>query len=189
MLANPTVTRGVKLFEGSDPYQRFSKVLRKCLEDNEAAFNDLGVDIDDIGSHSSRKGAATYCSTGSTVSPPMASICLRAGWSMGPVKEKYIHYEKAGDQYVGRVVAGLNVNSTDFAVSPPYFNFPVEDGSEEGGMVTSAVEIEIKNAVSNLIVGGSQMSPQTFKIMTTCFASVCYHYHYLDQKLHPRGRV
>ena len=134
VLGNPTVTRGAKLFESSDPYQRFSKVLRKCLEDNEAAFNDLGVDIDEIGSHSSRKGAATYCSTGSTVSPPMASICLRAGWSIGLVKEKYIHYEKAGDQYVGRVVAGLNVNSTDFAVSPPYFNFPVEDGSEGGGV-------------------------------------------------------
>ena len=58
----------------------------------------------------------------------MASICLRAGWSMGPVKEKYIHYEKAGDQYVGRVAAGLNVNSTEFAVFCPYFQFGVDGG-------------------------------------------------------------
>ena len=63
----------------------------------------------------------------------MAYICLRVGWSMGSVKEKYIHYEKAGDQYVGRVVSGLNVNSADFAVSPPYFNFPLVDGRRGGG--------------------------------------------------------
>ena len=56
-------------------------------------------------------------------------------------------------------------------------------------MVTSAVEIGINNAVSNLIVGGSRMSPQTFKIMTNCFASICYHYDYLDRNLHPRSRV
>ena len=107
--------------------------MRKCFEDNEITFNDLGVDIDNIGSHSSRKGTATYCSNGSPVSSPMTSICLRAGWIMGPVKEKYIHYENAGNQYVDRVVAGLNVNSTDFAVSPPYFNFPLVDGSKRGG--------------------------------------------------------
>jgi hypothetical protein len=125
-----------------DPYQRFSKVLRKILEENEEAFNNMVIDIDTLGSHSARKGAATYCSTGSTVSPPMASICLRAGWSMGPVKEKYIHYEKAGDQYVGRVVCGLNVNSTRFAVSLPYFEFPVADGVLGGG------ESEAKRAIS-----------------------------------------
>ena len=44
------------------------------------------------------------------------------------MKEKYIHYEKAGDQYVGRVATGLNVNSTSFAVSCPYFEFGVDDG-------------------------------------------------------------
>ena len=30
-LANPQVIEGTKLFSSSDPYQRFSKVLRKCL--------------------------------------------------------------------------------------------------------------------------------------------------------------
>ena len=39
-----------------------------------------------------------------TVSPPMAYICVRACWSMGPIKYRYIHYEKAGDQFVGRSV-------------------------------------------------------------------------------------
>ena len=189
LLANPQVTEGTKLFSSTDPYQRFSKVLRKCLEDNEAAFNDLGIDIDDIGTHSARKGAATHCSTGSTVSPPMASICLRAGWSMGPVKEKYIHYEKAGDQYVGRVVTGLNVNSVEFAVSPPYFNFPEANGTDGGGTGIATIEEDIKHSISSLILGGRNMSPQTFSLLTFCYASICYHYDYLDDKLHSRSRV
>ena len=63
----------------------------------------------------------------------MASVYLWAGWSMGTFKENYIHYERAGDQYVSRAVAGLNVNSTDFPVSPPYFSFPLVDGSSGRG--------------------------------------------------------
>ena len=112
-----------KLFESTDPYQRYLKALCRILEANESTFEGMGVDIDDIGSHSARKGSATRCSTGCTVSPPMASICLCAGWSMGPVRERYIHYKKAGDQFVGRTVCGLNSMSTEFGISPCYFDF------------------------------------------------------------------
>ncbi|KAF0703640.1 hypothetical protein AaE_015287 [Aphanomyces astaci] len=35
--------------------------------------------------------------------------------------ERYFRYEAAGDQFLGRVVAGLPVNSEEFAVLPPYF--------------------------------------------------------------------
>jgi len=72
-----------------------------------------------LGSHSARKGACSHASAGTTVSPPIVSICLRAIWSMGQVKERYLHYEKAGDQYLGRVVAGLNCSDHSFAVLPP----------------------------------------------------------------------
>ena len=41
---------------------------------------------------------------------------------MGPVKDRYIHYEKAGDQFVGRTVTGISSLSKDFATSPPYFD-------------------------------------------------------------------
>ena len=37
-LATPQLTEGTKLFSSDGPYQRFSKVLRKYLEDNEVAF-------------------------------------------------------------------------------------------------------------------------------------------------------
>ena len=39
----------------------------------------------------------------------MASICLRANWELGGLKDIYIKYEKAGDQSVGRAVNGLPI--------------------------------------------------------------------------------
>ena len=76
-----------------------------------------------LGSHSSRKGAITVVSTGCTASPPMASICLRAGWSMDNVKDRYIHYKKVGDQYCGHCVTGISLMTKEFVVSPVYWDF------------------------------------------------------------------
>jgi len=180
ILAYPEVPHGGKLFMSVNPYQRFSKILQKTLEDSEEISNAMGIDIDTIGTHSARKGAATSASTSSTVSPPMASIYLRAGWSMGPVKEKYIHYEEAGDQYVGRVLAGLNVNSPEFGVSPPYFEFDDTD---------TIIEEEIKAVIGNLIVGSRSMCPQMLHLVKMSYASIYYHHMYLDDKLHGRSRI
>ena len=56
----------------------------------------------------------------------MDSIFLRSGWSMGPIKYLYIHYKKAGDQFVGRSVAGISSLSKDFGMSPVhwYWTYP-----------------------------------------------------------------
>ncbi len=82
----------------------------------------------DLGLHFAQKGARSFATAGSTVCPPMVSICLWAMWSMGLVKEHYLQFKKAGDQYLGRVVSGLDVNDVSFAISPPYF----ECGDIEG---------------------------------------------------------
>ena len=42
---------------------------------------------------------------------------------MGGIKDKYLKYEAAGDQYSGRCAAGMNQMSKDFAVTPAYFDF------------------------------------------------------------------
>ena len=47
----------------------------------------------------------------------MASICSRSCWSMGPIKYQYIHYEKAGDHFVGRYVTSISSLTTEFGVS------------------------------------------------------------------------
>ena len=94
----------------------------------------LASPLKNLGSHSVRKGVCSLASAGTTVSLPMVSICLQALWSMGSVKERYLQYEMAGNQYLGSVVNGLDVNDVSFAVSPPYFE---NDGN--GGDVREKV--------------------------------------------------
>ena len=79
LLAYPEDSYSGKLFMSSDSYQRFAKILQKTLDDNEELFYTMEMDIDTIATHSARKSAVTCASTDSIVSPPMASICLRAG--------------------------------------------------------------------------------------------------------------
>lgn len=67
-----------KIFPGKHQYRRFSKILEKVLEENSAYLSNFG-DVENIECHSVRKGAATYCASGSIVSPPIVSIYLRAG--------------------------------------------------------------------------------------------------------------
>ena len=45
------------------------------------------------------------------------------------VEDRYIHYEKAGDQFVGRSVTGISSLSKQFVVSPTYFDS--SDSEEE----------------------------------------------------------
>lgn len=93
-----------KLFGGADPYGHFIDILKRlCDRDNrQAVLMKVGCDLHHFGTHSIRKGSGTYICTGCTISPPILSVCLRADWSIGSVKERYLHYEKAGDQSVGR---------------------------------------------------------------------------------------
>jgi hypothetical protein len=121
-----------RLFPGECQYDRFMGCLHRIIEKYSDEFFALGISPGDLGSHSARKGASSHALSGTTVSPPMVSICLRAMWSMGHVKERYLQFEKAGDQYLGRVVCGLDVNDVKFAVSPPYFDFDADaDGTED----------------------------------------------------------
>ena len=113
--------KGGQLFPGGNQYDRFMECLHRIVGKYPQVFLGLGISPGDLGSHSARKGASSHACSGSTVSPPMVSICLCAMWSMGHIKERYLQYEKAGDQYLGRVVCGLDVNTVDFAVSPPFF--------------------------------------------------------------------
>ena len=108
LFSHPSILTGDwKLFPGEHQYSRFMKSFCRALNHLEDDTKSLCVDVALLGSHSARKGAATLAACGYTVSPPMSSICLRAGWSMGPMKEHYLFYEKAGDQFVGRTVCGL----------------------------------------------------------------------------------
>ena len=68
-------------------------------------------------------------------------------WSMGGIKECYLHFENAGDQYLGRVVVGLECNEYLFAVLPPYFDLSTVANEEE-------TEKNIDELVARYLVGG-----------------------------------
>ena len=98
----------------------FSKGLDRMLRKMEAEgqLARFGKCKGDIGTHSIRKGAITYLSS-LPGGPSSASICLRAGWTMGRVKDTYIKFAEAGDEFAGRSLCMANILTTDFAQSPP----------------------------------------------------------------------
>jgi len=181
LLSNPDILKnGGMLFPGQHQYGRFMNVFHKVIRDNKNLFEDLGVKEGELGSHSSRKGAITLVSAGCTVSPPMAAICLRAGWSMGPVKDRYIHYEKAGDQFVGRCATGISSLSKEFAVSPVHFDFCDKPaGTKE----------KIDATIGNNFATIEEVEGKSFSLLKFLFASVCYHYAFLDTNLHPEHKL
>ena len=124
--------KGGQLFPGGNQYDRFMECLHRIVGKYPQVFLGLGISPGDLGSHSARKGASSHACIGSMVLPPMVSICLHAMWSMGHVKERYLQYEKAGDQYLGQVACGLDVNTVDFAVSSPFLNSMIP-GRRGGG--------------------------------------------------------
>lgn len=112
-----------QLFPGNNQYERYRKALERLLNtDNvKKELNARGIECKDIGTHSTRKGAATFCSSGSTACPSSAAICLRVGWALPGVQNTYIRYEAAGDMFVGRTLAGLPADQAEFAILPPFF--------------------------------------------------------------------
>ena len=106
----------------------------------------------------------------------MASICLRAGWSMGTIKDRYLHYEKAGDQYVGRTVAGVSALSLDFAVSPAYFEFDNYDDEKKF------------EKMMNDFTGG-KVNTNLVHVLKFLYAALVYHRDYLRQIMHPKNAL
>ena len=91
VLCFPDVLRGdVPLFEGTNQYARYSSRMLKLYKESAEDLKAIGIDYKDLGSHSARKGVGTMVAAGCTVGPPIVPLCLRAGWALGGVKDKYL---------------------------------------------------------------------------------------------------
>ena len=109
LLSHPDLLNGnCPLFPRNNQYERFMKIFHRVIHENKETFHILGVEEHLLGSNWGQKGKITLCLSGCTVSPSMAYICLRSCWSMSPVKDRYIHYKKAGDQFTGRPVTAIS---------------------------------------------------------------------------------
>ena len=92
----------------------------------------IPVAIARYGAHSLRKGGVSFAAGGSTMAPSVISIILRAGWSIKGVESRYFRFQNAMDQFLGRVMTGLPLDSGDFAILPPFF---VKRTAEEGAFL------------------------------------------------------
>ncbi|KAH9092902.1 hypothetical protein Ae201684P_008568 [Aphanomyces euteiches] len=79
-----------------------------------------------------------------------------------------ILYEAAGDQYTGRVAAGLPVNSSDFSIVPPHFPDP------DDPILVGALKMSIPTLHNISHLGG---------VLRLILASLVYHFDYLTTML------
>lgn len=151
------------LFPGSNQRDRFSKSLARLANECQDGLSK------NVGTHSIRKGAATYVIAGSTSGPSIVNVCIRCGWALGHVMERYLHYDGAGDQYVGRVVAGLPLSSSKFACLPPHFT------KDSAGDIDPVIKIVFPCVW--------QRCPQLRGVLALCLASLAYHCDFLVSSL------
>ena len=76
--------------------------------------------ITNMSAHGIRKGSATHVASATTVPPPIASIANRGDWSLGKVLDIYWQFAETGDSYLGRCLAGLDPNTSEFSTLPPH---------------------------------------------------------------------
>ena len=60
---NTAVESNSRLFPGHHQFKRFANLLKQVLRSHEDELLDLGICWEDLGTHSIRKGAATYVSS------------------------------------------------------------------------------------------------------------------------------
>jgi len=157
--------RAASLFLLSDlAYNRYTKALHRLLERKEVGdeLSARGLRSSDLGSHSTRKGASSFVSSGSTACPSHTAITLRCGWKQAGVENRYLKYEAAGDQFVGRAVCGLPMTDHRFATLPPHF------------------AVRQAHAVKTCF----PMAPQSLSlVLEMCLASLLFHKAFLSSTL------
>ena len=156
-----------RVFDGTDSTARYSDVLGRAIAAVPSHQTHLlGGDKKQLGTHSVRKGSASYC-TGMINGPSPVQVFLRAGWSLGGVQDRYLFSGVGGDQLTGRVLSGLSFNEPSFATLPPHFT---QAGSE---LIQWDTVFPLHRRL-----------PNSFKqTLPMLLASICYHEDYLRSTL------
>ena len=69
-----------------------------------------------------------------TLPASLAAIANRGEWTISMMFKIYLGFAEPGDQYLGRLLAGLLPNSANFAVIPPHFTCGMENVFINEGM-------------------------------------------------------
>ena len=155
------------IFPGNDQYQRYSKRLYRVLHEHVDEVRLLGFEVADIGTHSIRKGAISYLAS-LPGGPPIAAVCIQAGWTMGNVRDIYMRYISSGDQFVSRCLSMLPSLRTEFGSSPPLFVPAIRNWADD-----------YRKMQFSMLTGIAHLSRMTlFCFCLTCRSS-CIHHHKL----------
>jgi hypothetical protein len=110
-----------RIFQAECVESSFGKWLRSTVSKmTPGELLELGMEPEDVGTHSIRKGAGTYCSS-QPGGPNPQTVRLRMDHSIGNTESRYTFQGEGTDQALGRFVAGLEFSSTDFAALPYHF--------------------------------------------------------------------
>ena len=119
-------------------------------------------------SHGIRKGGSRHATSGTTCPPSLVSVALRGEWSMGKVFDIYFKFGTSGDEYLGRILAGLNPNNASFACLPPHFTAPTTN-------------IHIERAMVGMFGDVLENHPSARSILSLCLASIVFHSEFLQE--------
>jgi len=116
-----------------------------------------------------RKGAATHAVSGTTAAPSVPAIARRGEWSMGAVLDCYWHFGSIGDQYLGRILAGLDPNKSSFSILPPHWDLedPLQNPS-----VKEAMDV-MYGPVLDKYASNPRVNPTG--LLLRCLACIVYH--------------
>jgi hypothetical protein len=157
------------VFGNDGAEDRFGKWLRQIISVNEEVLRGMGMSISLIGTHSFRKGTATWLA-GMVDGPTGVQIYLRAGWSLG-MQKRYIYDGGGSDRHIGRAATGLTLDAEEFCCLPAHFNH------NEGPALS--------NEEWEAILPGFLLYPESFHVaLPFLLASILHHHTYILDNFH-----
>ena len=124
--------------------------------------------------HGIFKGSTTFIISGTTVPPSVPSVANCGDWSMGAVLDVYWTFSDAGDYFLGRVLAGLDPNKSEFATMPPHF---IVEGNLLDDLDIYEAMYLMYGPILNAYNGNDEIDPRG--LLLIILASVVYHSDWL----------
>ena len=122
------------------------------------------MNVDNFNAYGWRKGSATKAVTGVTAPPPIPSVARRGEWSIGSVLDLYWHFGSVGDQYLGRILAGLDPTNENFGILPPHWT-----------LVDPMSNAHVKEAMELMFGSILVDHPRHTPLLLRCLACIVHH--------------
>jgi hypothetical protein len=79
------------------------------------------IQISLMNAYGIRKGSSTLAASDTMCPLHIPSIAWRGEWSMGSILDVYWHFSEPWDHYLGRILAGLDLKKSSFAILSPHW--------------------------------------------------------------------